>query len=258
MQNVRVVDQGAVRYIKLCNKETKNAINVSMAEELLNVIKDANSSDCDYIVLNSECRAFFSKGPDLSELLEVAKDTKSVYKLDKIVSVINECIMELHGSPKFTIAAIHGAAYGGGFNFTFSCDYRICVKSAKFIENFIHMGVSLDLGASYYMPRLCGVTAATELLISGRIFTGEEARTLGLVHEVYDNKKNMMNRVSELTGSITKQKIGAVKKMKELFTCGELSSLQEQLAREKNALINSFMEPGIRDALSSVSNTKIM
>ena len=53
---------------------------------------------------------------------------------------------------KVTIAAIHGYAYGGGFNIMLPCDFRFAEAKTKFIENFYYMGVTPDLGSSYFFP----------------------------------------------------------------------------------------------------------
>ena len=73
--------------------------------------------------------------------------------------------MEIYQSPKITVAAVHGFAYGGGLNIMLACDYRLTVHNAKFIENFLYMGVTPDLSSSYFLTRLIGITKTTELII---------------------------------------------------------------------------------------------
>jgi enoyl-CoA hydratase len=83
------------------------------------------------------------------------------------------------------IAAVHGAAVGGGFAFALACDIRFAAPDAEFGAVFIKRGVSAcDMGTSYLLPRLVGASRAAELMLTGRMFGAEEARQMGLVLDV--------------------------------------------------------------------------
>jgi len=86
------------------------------------------------------------------------------------------------------IAAINGAAAGGGFAIALASDVRICARSAKFGTAFIRLGISgCDIGVSWMLPRLIGASRAWELMLTGRVFGAEEADKLGLVSRVVDD-----------------------------------------------------------------------
>jgi enoyl-CoA hydratase len=83
------------------------------------------------------------------------------------------------------IAAINGAAVGGGFAFALACDIRFAGPGARFGAVFITRGVSAcDMGTSYFLPRLVGASRAAELMLTGRMFDAGEAREMGLVLDV--------------------------------------------------------------------------
>jgi len=83
------------------------------------------------------------------------------------------------------IAAVNGDAHGGGFALALACDIRIASESATFGAVFIKRGVSAcDMGTSYHLPRLVGASRSAELLLTGRVFASDEAKEIGLVHEV--------------------------------------------------------------------------
>ena len=83
------------------------------------------------------------------------------------------------------IAAVNGAAVGGGFAFALACDIRYAAPSARFGAVFITRGVSAcDMGTSYFLPRLVGASRAAELMLTGRVFGAGEAREMGLVLDV--------------------------------------------------------------------------
>jgi enoyl-CoA hydratase/carnithine racemase len=101
------------------------------------------------------------------------------------IATVNESI---HRSRKPWIAAVNGAAVGGGFAIALACDVRIAARGARFGAVFIKVGVSnCDMGTSYFLPRLVGASRSAELLLTGRIFDADEADRIGLVADVVDD-----------------------------------------------------------------------
>ena len=91
----------------------------------------------------------------------------------------------IHRLRQPVIAAVNGAAVGGGFAMALSCDIRFASESARFGSVFITLGVSsCDMGTSYLLPRLVGASRAAELMLTGRIFDAAEAREMELVLDV--------------------------------------------------------------------------
>jgi enoyl-CoA hydratase/carnithine racemase len=92
---------------------------------------------------------------------------------------------KIHRLRQPVIAAVNGAALGGGFAFALACDIRFAAESASFGAVFIRRGVSAcDMGTSYHLPRLVGASRSAELLLTGRVFGAAEAREMGLVLDV--------------------------------------------------------------------------
>ncbi len=86
------------------------------------------------------------------------------------------------------IAAVNGAAAGGGLAIALASDVRVCARSAKFGTAFVRLGISgCDIGVSWLLPRLIGASRAWELMLTGRVFSAEEADRLGLVTRVVDD-----------------------------------------------------------------------
>jgi enoyl-CoA hydratase/carnithine racemase len=82
------------------------------------------------------------------------------------------------------IAAINGACAGSGLMQTLMCDVRIAVTTARMTTAFARRGLPALHGSAWLLPRLIGLSRATELLLSGRTFTTDEAATLGLIHQI--------------------------------------------------------------------------
>lgn len=86
--------------------------------------------------------------------------------------------------PKPVIGAINGACAGMGLALAMSFDLRFTVPAAKFTTAFARRGLIAEHGLSWTLPRVCGLAAANDLLLSGRVITGEEALAIGMVNRV--------------------------------------------------------------------------
>ena len=259
MKLVTVRDEGTIRYLELNNVATKNSLDLTMAEHLLHAIVEANlNSECKVIVFCSTGRAHFSSGPDLEQLITLTEHDNGQNLLDHVVTVLNRIIIEIYQSPKITMAAVHGFAYGGGLNIMLPCDFRLTVHNAKFIENFLYMGVTPDLSSSYFLPRLIGISKTTELLLTGRLFTGQEATEWGLFQESFAKRSEMMERVEQLGKQFDSLELEVVAKMKELLRVSHSHSLQEQIEIEQQSLLKAFQHPDIKSNLLRVYNKKLL
>jgi enoyl-CoA hydratase len=98
---------------------------------------------------------------------------------------LSELILAIHEARQPVIAAVHGAAVGGGLAVALACDLRVASEDAYFAAHFIKVGLSsCDVGTSYFLPRIAGPTIAAELMLTGRRFPAEEARRIGMLNRV--------------------------------------------------------------------------
>jgi enoyl-CoA hydratase/carnithine racemase len=98
---------------------------------------------------------------------------------------LTDQLSRLYELPIPVIAAVNGAAVGGGLAFALHCDIRIASDAARFGSVFIKAGFSsMDMGTSYLLPKIVGAGVARELMLTGRITDAAEAYRIGLVHEV--------------------------------------------------------------------------
>jgi enoyl-CoA hydratase/carnithine racemase len=96
--------------------------------------------------------------------------------------------MLMRRCPQPIIALVQGAAAGGGFALALAADIRIATKSARMNCAFIKLGLGgCDIGTSYFLPRLVGVSIASELILTGRFIGAERALATGLVSELVED-----------------------------------------------------------------------
>ncbi|MGE0385675.1 MAG: enoyl-CoA hydratase/isomerase family protein [Gammaproteobacteria bacterium] len=141
---------------------------------------------CRVIVLTGAGRGFCA-GLDLKGygLAPHTEDLGHVRQQLGVQKHIQSLVPHFRRTPQPIIAAVNGAAAGGGFAMVLGSDIRIAAESAKFNAAFVRIGISAcDIGTSWLLPRLVGAARAQELMLTGRIIGAQEALRIGLVTDV--------------------------------------------------------------------------
>ncbi len=140
------------------------------------VLKGAGKNFCAGLDLKAAMarRAGQQEPPGVTESLD------SQRRIADIVMLMRRC-------PQPILALVQGAAAGGGFALALASDIRIATRSARMNCAFIKLGLGgCDIGTSYFLPRLVGVSVASELILTGRFIGAERALAVGLVSEVVE------------------------------------------------------------------------
>lgn len=96
------------------------------------------------------------------------------------------------------IAAVHGACIGGGVDLVTACDIRFCTDDAFFSVKEVDLAITADIGTLQRLPNIVGYGHAIELALTGRRFSGSEAKSLGLVTRVFSSKEAMDEGVRQV------------------------------------------------------------
>jgi enoyl-CoA hydratase len=113
-----------------------------------------------------------------------------------------ELMLAIRELPQPVIAAVHGAAVGGGLALSLACDLRVATHDAFFASQFIRVGLSsCDVGTSYLLPRIVGPARAAELMLTGRRFTADEAQQMGMLNRVV-GEADLLDTALELADGI--------------------------------------------------------
>uniref|UniRef100_A0AAR2ILC9 AU RNA binding protein/enoyl-CoA hydratase n=1 Tax=Pygocentrus nattereri TaxID=42514 RepID=A0AAR2ILC9_PYGNA len=165
--------------------KAKNAISknlVKMMSEAVESVKKNNKVRS--VILCSMVPGVFCAGADLKERAKMHQS-----EVGPFVSKARALITELGNLPMPTIAAIDGAALGGGLEMALACDIRIAATSAKMGLVETKLAIIPGAGGTQRLPRTVGVSLAKELIFAARVIDGTEAKALGLVnHAVEQNK----------------------------------------------------------------------
>jgi len=173
--------------ITLSRPDVLNAMNARLVADLSAALADvAADRECRVVVLTGEGRAFCA-GLDLNGYDDgdrVARSGAALATLDRQREIAG-LAEQLHRLPQPVIAAVNGAAAGGGLALVCASDIRIAAESAVFAVSFIRAGYSAcDIGVSWLLPRIVGAGRAHELMLTGRRFAAAEAEEIGLLVDV--------------------------------------------------------------------------
>lgn len=156
------------------NSPPLNVLTIPMMEELADAFAWAKGQSGNLIVLGAEGKAF-SAGVD------VADHTPD--KVAKMIEVFDSIFHAMHANDKPIVAAVKGAALGGGYELVLFCDMVIASDKAKFGQPEISVGVFPPV-ACYMLPKLTSLPNAMELVLGGEVFNAAKAEKLGLVNSV--------------------------------------------------------------------------
>lgn len=174
----------AVARITLNRPDSGNALNEQAMDELLHCCQSIASDESIRVLILQGAGRHFCAGFDIGENSSGIADmpVKTGLRLQQKVGGI---VRVLRRMPQPVIALVQGAACGGGFSLALAADIRIAAENAKFNAAYIRIGLSgADMGASYLLPRLVGLSVASELLLTGSFIHADRALSVNLVSAV--------------------------------------------------------------------------
>jgi methylglutaconyl-CoA hydratase len=177
---ILISDEAGVRTITLNRPERRNALTPEMQLELIAAFEDAAACRFRVLVLAGAGDAFCA-GLDLSSLKTMRGKSAAEYRAD--ADRVGWLLRTLFELPRPTIAAVNGAAIGGGTGLATVCDFTLAVPAAKFGFTEVKIGFVPALVSAFLALQL-GDKRSRDLLLTGRFFDAAEAYRLGLVNEV--------------------------------------------------------------------------
>ena len=190
--------RGLVCVITLNRPERLNALTVEVGKEFQVAVGEALERKARAIVLTGAGRAFCAGG-DLREMQEIAvKEGRLEAFFDEPLRVLNDTVLLIRNTPVPFIAAVNGAASGGGCNLALACDLVLAAESARFNQAFIKIGLSPDCGGTFILPRLVGWKRAAELMFTGDMLTELMAQALALADRLANAPTAAIGQIKRL------------------------------------------------------------
>ncbi len=230
MSQISAEQVGAVLVLKLNRAEKKNALTQEMYQTLATKINEAAGDFAIRCIVISSEGDSFTAGNDIN-------DFANNPQMDEGSPVFN-FLFAIHNFPKPLIAAVHGRAVGIGTTMLMHCDIVTANPNSVFSMPFVSLGLVAEGGSSYLFPRLVGHAKASEILLTGRSFTSDEALKMGLINEISDDH---FGAAMKFANTLAEQPPTAVINTKALLKSGSHEALN-QVMRAEGELFRMAMD----------------
>ena len=232
-------DDGPLGFITL-DKPPANSYDLEFMSEFSSAVDEAVAGATRVVIVQSASEKFFSAGADIKKFLE-----GDVSANMEMIKVSQAAFRRMAAAPQVFIAYIAGHALGGGLEIALACDIRLgAAGQYKMGLPEVTLGLLPGNGGTQRLTRLIGPSRSLELLLTGRTYTVEEAREMGLVADVY-NADDAEARVREYAARLAGGAALAVAAIKRCVHEGGELSLANGIALEQELMEMLF---GSKDA----------
>jgi len=230
---IEIVAHSNIRELALNRPQAYNAFNLEMMTEMANqLIRISSDNEVRGVVITGRGKAFCAGG-DLAWVSSFSEQYGSSFHV--LAAQFHAAILEIKRMNKPVVAAINGAAAGGGFSIALACDFRIMENQAVMKQAYTSSGLCLDGGGSFNLTRLVGTARALEITAFDEKIPAEKALEWGLVTRVVETGKALETALEMLerlaTGSM--HSFGMAKKF---ITNSYQTSFENCLELEREAL----------------------
>jgi len=236
LKTLLLAESGRIATLTFNRPEKRNAISYELIDEMFLALAAAERSDAEVLIITGAGMAFCS-GMDLDNLRAITTRSPEQNLTDS--ETMARLFRSIFEFPKPTIAAVNGPAIGGGCGIATLCDFTLASSDAKFGYTEVKIGF-LPAIVSTFLIQQVGEKRARDLLLTGRIFSAEEAKLLGIVTDVVSGEK-LMECARELAGTLMQSSPASLRATKRLLSRFAKDVLDQRLALavEENARIRS-------------------
>jgi 2-(1,2-epoxy-1,2-dihydrophenyl)acetyl-CoA isomerase len=209
-----------------------NALDLPTAEALRDAAADVTADPGGAVLLRA-AGGNFCVGGDLHAFAGRGADTASY--VHAVACAAHEAVQALHELPVPVVAAVRGAAAGGGIGLALAGDLVVAARSARFRLAYTAIGLTPDCGASWILQRLLGPRRAADLILTNRVLTGEDAERWGLVSRVVEDDE-LDDAAYRTAAELAAGSRDALRAAKELLRAGAEAPLDKHLAEEARSI----------------------
>lgn len=228
-----------VATIRLNRPEKRNALSEAVSGGIVDALREIERSDTRCVVVEGEGPAFCAGG-DIDAMVDRhERDAPPDEVVRRVIQKTGRCVQLLAECEFPTVAKVDGPAFGAGANVAIACDVQLLSERAKLGFGFRQVGLAVDSGTSYLLPRLVGDNVARELIFTGELLDADRAADLGLANHVYPTAE-FDERAAEFVERIAKGPTVALRTSKRLLRHGRESSLAAAIEHEAAAQATVF------------------
>jgi len=210
-ENLIYESQDGICTITLNRPEVYNALSPALIQEITKAFQQAGEDpNIRVVVLTGSGDKAFCSGADLKNGMGGASSLGESLRKN-----YNPMVLSIRNLAKPVICKLNGVAAGAGCSLALACDVIIASETARMSQIFVSIGLIIDAGSSYFLPRLIGSQKAFELASTGRIVEAKECLDLGLVNKVVPQTEldKVVADTATMYAQAATQAIGLIKKV---------------------------------------------
>jgi 2-(1,2-epoxy-1,2-dihydrophenyl)acetyl-CoA isomerase len=226
---------GGVLTLTLNRPQRLNAMNDALIEAMNCQLARAKDDPAIRAVLLTGTGRGFCAGADLAGGGTVDSTSATPPDLGANMDrIFNPMIRAMRDLPKPIVGAINGVAAGGGANLSLACDIVLAARSARFDQAFVRISLIPDLGGTWFLPHLVGDARARALAMLGSSLTAEQARRMGMVWQVVDDR-SLMDEATTLARRLAAGPTLSYAAIKQAINAAATNTLDQQLDLERDS-----------------------
>jgi enoyl-CoA hydratase/carnithine racemase len=232
----------AILRVQLNRPAQKNAMTSGMYANLADILNEADKDDAIRVVLWQSTGNVFCAGNDVVDFLKNPPRPGAFPQ-----GLLMDAFVKFE---KPIVAAVQGAAIGGGTTMLTHCDFVYAVESAKFQLPFINLALVPEFGSSFSIPARVGHLRAAELYLLGEPFTATRAAELGLVTRVVPDA-DLLTTATAIAQMLAAKPNGALLASKRLLKEASIGQLKEAIKSESQEFMKRVTSADAKEALSA-------
>lgn len=244
-KTIRLEQKEGIGYLTLNRAEVRNAFNQEMIDELQEALRVIDKDEEIRVLIITGAGKAFQAGADIAELSLMAP--MDILRWNEGIVRINGSLEKLRQP---VIAAINGAAMGGGLELAISCTLRIMAESAKMALPEVKLGIIPGTGGTQRLPRLIGKGLAAELLLTGDVITAKDAHRVGLVNRVVPDGETV-KAAEELARKIMSNAPVAVEMAKDALEIGKDLPLEHAVQYSQKNCVICFSTKDMKEGMTA-------
>jgi enoyl-CoA hydratase/carnithine racemase len=242
MSDILTERSGNILTIQLNRPAKKNAMTSSMYITMAELLNGAAKDDQIHVVLWHAAGNSFSAGNDIEDFMKNPPAAGESPQAQLIHALIN--------FEKPLVAAVQGAAIGGGTTMLAHCDFVYAGENAKFQLPFVNLALVPEFGSSYLLPLRFGYTRAAELVLLGRSFEASRAAELGLVTQVVPDQ-NLLAIATDTARALAEKPAAAVQASKRLMKRAFREQLEKAVKLENEVFAERVRSDDAKEAFTA-------
>ncbi len=249
--DIEIARDGHVAVVEI-QRPPNNFFDVSLITDLATAFEELDEDDaCRALVLCSQGKHFcagnnFGAPRAESERRERAAGRNPLYA----------AAVRLFDAKKPVIAAVQGAAVGGGFGLATMADFRVVCPEARFTANFVKLGFHPGFGLTHTLPRIIGGQRANLMFLTGRRINGETAREWGLA-DVLTDRETLRERAVELAAEIAENAPLALKSVRATMRQGLAKAVQAATDHENEEQARLSQSEDHKEGVRAVGERRV-